>query len=148
MNIQIPHRKNDQYPTGHTISIARSGKTTCPVLITQKILALLPNNANKNVPMVRRIIKSKSGEKFHDQKGVSYSTIKDQFRKYLNPFVGNVKEFSLHSLKSGAASNQGCRTLDDKLLDRHAGWRNPASKNRYIKYSTNDLLQVSVSLGL
>ena len=97
--------------------------------------------------MVRRIVESEYAEKSHDRKGVSYSTIKIQFRKQLTPFVGNVNEFDLHSIKSGAASNQNCRTLDD-ILDRHAGWRNSASKNRYIKYSTNDLTQVSVSLGL
>ena len=58
-----------------------------------------------------------------EHKGVSYSTIKDEFR------------FSV-SLT---------RFLNSDILNRHAGWNNPASKNRYIEYKVNDLLQ---SLGL
>ena len=57
-----------------------------------------------------------------------------------------VKE--LKSLKSGAASNLGCRSLDSDLIDRHAGWRCSYSKRRYIKYSKDDLLKVSKSLNL
>ena len=59
-----------------------------------------------------------------------------------------VGEWGLHSIKSGAASNPGCRLLNSDILDRHAGWNNPASKNRYIENTVNDLLQVTKSLGL
>ena len=83
MSIHVPERKNDKYRQGHTVSIARSGKVTCPVSITEKLLNLLPPGSNKQLPILRRIVSSKSKQRFHEHKGVSYSTIKDEFRKYL-----------------------------------------------------------------
>ena len=64
-----------------------------------------------SLPLVRRTVRSKSNEKFHDSKGVSYSTLRDEFRKFLKPFVADVKAYALHSIKSGAASNPGCRKV-------------------------------------
>ena len=61
-----------------------------------------------SLPLVRRTVRSKSNEKFHDSKGVSYSTLRDEFRKFLKPFASDVKAYGLHSIKSGAASNPGC----------------------------------------
>ena len=51
-------------------------------------------------------------------------------------------------IKSGAATNPGCRNISWELLDRHTGWRRATFKQRYIKYSSNDLLQVSKALGV
>ena len=147
MLVSVPERKNDPYRQGHIIPVIRSNKVTCPVCITEKILARLPLSDNKNMPLVRRIVKSKSKEYFHSCKSVSYSTIRDEFKKFLGQFVSNVDDFGLHSIKSGAASNPGCRLLNDNI-DRHAGWRHPASKNRYVQYTTNDLLKVTQSLGI
>ena len=147
MLVSVPERKNDQYRQGHIIPVIRSNKVTCPVFITEKILVRLPLSDNKNMPLVRRIVKSKSKEYFHSCKSVSYSTIRDEFKKFLGQFVSNVDDFGLHSIKSGAASNPGCRLLNDNI-DRYAGWRHPASKNRYVQYTTNDLLKVTQSLGI
>ena len=61
--------------------------------------------------------------------GVSYSTIRDEFRKYLGQVEPNTKIFGPHSLKSAAVSNPGCRLLYSDMLDRRAGLNNPASKN-------------------
>ena len=54
--------------------------------------------------------------------GVSYSTIRDEFRKYLGQVEPNTKIFGLHSLKSAAVSNPGCPLLNSDMLDRPAGW--------------------------
>lgn len=148
MSIYITQRKNDQYRDGHTSLIARSGKATCPVGITERLLKSFPQDSDANAPFVRRIIKSKSCERFHATKGVSYTTIRGEFRKFLAPFVNNVNQFGTHSIKSGAASNSGCRNIDGDILDKHAGWRCAASKKRYIKYTEEQLLSVSKSLGI
>ena len=41
LSILISNRKNDQHCDGHTSILARSGKITCPVSITEKIMSLL-----------------------------------------------------------------------------------------------------------
>lgn len=48
-----------------------------------------------SLPRVRRTVISKFNEKFHDSNGVSYSTIRDEFRKFLKPFLSDVKAYGL-----------------------------------------------------
>ena len=87
MSIYVAKRKNDQYREGHTSYLARSGKSTCPVTITEKILKVLPQSSPSSCPLVRRIIKSKSREYFHASIGVCSSTLREEFKKFIEPFV-------------------------------------------------------------
>ena len=60
LSIFISSRKNDQHRDGHTSTLARSGKITCPVSITEKIMSLLPSTHKSQVaPIVRRVVKCK-----------------------------------------------------------------------------------------
>jgi len=147
MSIYVAKRKNDQFREGHTSYLARSGKSSCPVSVTERIVEGL-SLSNSSCPFVRRIGKSKSGEYFHVSKGVSISTLRDEFKKYIQPFVDNVPKYGTHSMRSGAASNPVCRRIPGDLLDMHAGWRCPSSKNRCIKHTIEDRLIVSKSLLL
>ncbi|KAK3730968.1 hypothetical protein QZH41_019579, partial [Actinostola sp. cb2023] len=106
MSITIHKRKNDQFREGHTILLARSGKTTCPVSITAKLLELL-EVYSPSYPLIRRIVKSKFKEHFHASLGISSSRMREEFKSHVKPFVVNLKDFSMHSIKSGAASNPG-----------------------------------------
>ena len=62
---------------------------------------------------------------------------------HLSPFVDDISKFGLHSIKSGGVSIPGLRNVDRDLLDRHAIWRTPTSKRRYIKFKVEDLLTVT-----
>ena len=73
---------------------------------------------------------------------------REEFKKYIQPFVDDVAKYGTHSMRSGAASNPACRLIPGDLLDMHAGWRCPSSKNRYIKHTMEDRLSVSKSLLL
>ena len=148
MSIFVSQRKNDQFREGHTSIIARSGKVSCPVAITERILALLADSKESDLPVLRRIVSTKNGSYFHKTHGISYSTIRDDFKKYLSPFVENVDHYCLHSLKSGGASNEGYKLSDPELKDRHAGWKNPCTKRRYIKRSHAEMLEVTKSMGI
>ncbi|XP_022783644.1 uncharacterized protein LOC111324364 [Stylophora pistillata] len=147
MSIYVSKRKNDLYREGHTSYLARSGKFTCPISITERIIQVF-SQSNSSLPLVRRIIKSKSGEYFHASKGVSISILREEFKKYIQPFVDDDSKYGSHSRRSGAASNPACRRIPGDLLDMHAGWRCPSSKNRYIKHAIKDRLSVSKSLLL
>ncbi|CAH3145775.1 unnamed protein product [Porites lobata] len=80
--------------------------------------------------------------------GISYSTIRDEFKKYVSPFVNDPSDYCLHSLKSGGASNDGYKLSDPELKDRHAGWKNPCTKRRYTKRSHSEMLEVTRSMGI
>ena len=147
MSIYVVKRKNDQYWEGPTSYLARSGKSTCPVSITGRIIKVL-SQSNPLYLLVRRIVKSKSGEYVHASKGVSISTLREEFKKYIQPFVDDVSKYGTHSMRSGAASKPACRRIPGDLLDMHAGWRCPSSKNRYFKHTIKDRLSLSKSLLL
>lgn len=147
MSVTINKRKNDQYREGHNVLIAKSEKPTCPVSITSKLLDCL-KGSSPDSPFIRRIVKTRSNERFHASQGISTTRIREEFKSHVSPFVNDISKYSMHSLKSGAASNPGCRSINNDLLDRHACWRCASSKNRYIKFSTNDLLKVSKSLNI
>ena len=53
MSIFCPKRKNYQRSQGHFFYFARSGKITCPVSITEKLLSKLPDNPVQ--PLVCRL---------------------------------------------------------------------------------------------
>ena len=148
MSVFIPKRMNDQYREGHTSLLARSHKATCPVSITERLLKLLPLSSESSSPLVRRIVKSKSKEHFHVSKGVSYTTLREEFRKNVKPFVDDIAWYGTHSIKSGAASNPAYGNISADLLDMHAGWKCASSKNRYIKLTVNDRLKVARSIAL
>ena len=85
---------------------------------------------------------------FHPHLGISYTTARDNSKRHVALFVEDIKRYGTHCIKSGTASNIGCRELNGDLIDKHAGWRNAKSKQRYIEYKTEDLLTISRRLGL
>ena len=74
-------------------------------------------------------MKSKAVECFHASRGVSVSTLRQEFKRFVEPFVDDIFKYSMHSMRSGAASNTACRRIPGQLLDMHAGRRCPSSKN-------------------
>lgn len=147
MSVYLPQRKNDQYREGHTAFLARTGKVTCPVAVTERLIKLLPQSSSA-LPLVRRIIKAKSKEYFHCSLGVSVSTLREEFKKHIRPFVSDISKYGTHSMKSGAASNPACRKIAGDLLDIHAGWRCESTKHRYIKHDLSERLAVSKELSI
>ena len=147
MSVYVPQRKNDQYREGHTAFLARTGKVTCPVAVTERLIKLLPQSSSA-FPLVRRIVKVRSKEYFHSSLGVSVSTLREEFKKHIKPFVRDISKYDTHSIKSGAASNPACRKIAGDLLDIHAGWRCESTKHRYIKHGLSERLAVSKELSI
>ena len=79
---------------------------------------------------------------------MSVSHLRKEFRKFIEPFVDDISKYSMHSMRSGAASNPACRSIPGDLLDMHSGSRCPSSKNRYIMHNVKDRLTVSKALLL
>ena len=90
----------------------------------------------------------KERKRFHHSHSISYSTLRQEFREYLGPFVVDIKKFGLHGIKSGGASNQALRRVDSELLDRNVGWKSSKTKHGYVKYRANDILKVTEAIGL
>ena len=67
-------------------------------------------------------------------------TRREEFRKYVKPFVDDIASYGTHSVKSGATSNPACRSISADLLDMHTSWECTISKERYINHTVNDRL--------
>ena len=80
VSVFFPKRKKDQYREGQTSLLAMSQKSVCHVSITKRLLQLFPPSRESSSPLVRQIVKSKSKEYFHATKGVSYTTLEEEFR--------------------------------------------------------------------
>ena len=145
MSIFVSQRKNDQVREEHTSIIARSSKVSFPVSITERLLALFASPKESCSPVLRRIVPTKNDAYFHTSLGISYSTIRDEFKKYISPFVNDPGDYCLHSLKSGGVFNDGYKPSDPELKDRHAGWKNPCVTPSVLMLRCLKLLEVWVS---
>ena len=76
------------------------------------------------------------------------STLREEFKKHIKPFVRDVSKYGRHSMKSGEASNEACRKIAGDLLDIHASWRCESTKHRYIKHGLSDRLAISKALSI
>ena len=132
--ISAGKQKNDQHRDGHEIAIVESVTVSWPVFITRKLIGLLGDEKTSEFPIMRRIVIKKGRQMLHPHLGISYTTARDNFERNVAPFVEDIKRYGTHSIKSGATSNLGCRELNG-IIDKHAGWRNTKSKQRY-KLST------------
>ena len=90
----------------------------------------------------------KSKEYFYSSLGVSASTLKEEFKKHIKPFVSDISKYSTHCMKSGAASNPARWKIGGDLSDMQAGWRCESTKHRYIKHGLSKRLTVSQELSI
>ena len=132
---------------GHTAFLARTGKVTCPVAVTERLIKLLLQSSS-TLPLVHRIVKTKSKEYFHSSLSVSVSTLREDFKKHIKLFVSDISKYSAHNMKYNAASNLTCKKIADDLLDIHAGWSCESTKHRYIKHGLSERLAISKELSI
>ena len=116
-------------------------------MTAEQLIKLLPQSSSE-FPLVRRIVKVRSKEYFHPSLGVSVSTLSEEFKKHIKPFVSDISKYGTHSMKSGVASNLACRKIAGDLLDIYAGWRCESTKHRYIKHGFSERLAVSNKLSI
>ncbi|XP_067676499.1 uncharacterized protein [Haliotis asinina] len=79
---------------------------------------------------------------------LSYTRLREIFIDALRPYVDNIKQFGLHSLRRGGATAAENSGLPDRMFKRHARWRSEKAKDGYIKDSLEQRMKVSLSLGL
>ena len=138
ISVFIPKRYNDQYRERHTSLLARSLKRLLAQFLLPRGYSSFFLHPESHLPK----------EYFHASKGVSHTTIREEFRKYVKLFVIDISRYGTHSIKHGAASNPACKSISADLLSMHAGWICAISKKRYIKQTINDRLKVARSIAL
>ena len=80
--------------------------------------------------------------------GISYSRIREIFKRYILEITTTPENFGLHSLRSGGASAAANNVISDRLISKKGRWSSEKERNGYIKDSVVKRLTVSNTLGL
>lgn len=149
MSIFIQQSKTDVYRDGNWVLIARTNSSLCPVRNMELYLQWANIPVDSDVFIFRNLSKCKDVYVLRQEnKPLSYSRMRELFIEAFKPFVPNIKQYGLHSLRSGGASISANLGIPDRLFKRHGRWRSETAKDGYVKDSLNDLLKVSKNLGL
>ena len=150
MSIFIEKSKTDIYRDGAWVVIAKTNTKLCPVLNLMNFVNLLGIEDEHSEQFIFCDLSAcRSGYKIRsDRKALSYSTLRDLFRKALTPHVHDISRYGLNSLRSGGATKAANMGISDRLFKRHGRWKSENAKDGYIKDALEKRLSVSRSLGL
>ena len=148
LRIRIERSKTDQLRQGDEVLIARTRSSTCPVALLESYMKQTRMSWEDNRFLFRPIQKTKKGEMLRGSGQISYSCLRDLFRKKLDCLGFPSGDFGLHSLRAGGASAAANAKVPDRLFKRHGRWRSENAKDGYIKDDVESRLKVSKSLGL
>lgn len=147
MAIFIECSKTDKYRDGAWVIIAKTGTNLCPVENVKKLI--MWGGLSGDDYLFCNISLTKLGYKVRNKnKKMSYSNLRDLFIEALKPHVADVKNYCLHSLRSGGASAAANNSVKDRLFKRHGRWLSENAKDGYVKDNIDERLSVSLSLGL
>ena len=98
--------------------------------------------------LFRGITKSRAGENLRPSGGLSYTTLRELFKRKLVDLGYPSEEFGLHSLHAGGASTAANAGVPDCLFKKHGRWKSENAKDGYIEDSLDSRLSVSRQMGL
>ena len=148
VKIRIPRSKTDQLRKGNEVVIARSQDRTCPVRMLERYITKAKIRMDSELFLFCQITKSRKGEYLRDGGAVSYTTMREQFKKKVKELGYPADVFGLHSLRAGGASAAANAGVSDCLFKRHGRWRSDNAKDGYIEDSMDKRLSVTRQLGI
>ena len=149
MVIQVQKSKNDQLRRGNEVVISELSSPACPVSLLKRYLDKFRIPPNSQDLIFKPISKGKGFCKLvSPDKPISYSCIRDGFRRDLKNIGVDPSKFGLHSLRSGGATSAANNGINDRIFQRHGRWRSAEAKNIYVDDSIEQRLTVSKRLGL
>ena len=98
--------------------------------------------------LYRPISRVKHGKKLRASGQLSYSTLRELFKRKLAELGYPAVEFGLHSLRAGGATAAANAGVPDRLFKRHSRWRSENAKDGYVEDSVDKRLSVSRFIGL
>ena len=151
LKLFISQSKTDIYRDGHYCYIARTSTDTCPVKCLEYYMERCRLSFATEEFIFRPATYYKSKVSYSLRRAnrpISYSAARDRILKLLGQIGLNIKDFGLHSLRSGGASAAANHGVKDRLFKRHGRWKSESVKDGYIKDDLKELLSVTSNLGL
>ncbi len=157
MEIFLETRKNRQFREGNVVFIARGKSAVCPVVLTERLLAVM-GTAGLHVPLFRGY-DGKAALRHPDRSVAMFrspwsydqarSTVFLAISSAFNVPVASLRSvYGLHSLRSGGATCVAKVGIPAMIFQRHGGWADPRSVGAYIKGSLDHRLQPTACMDL
>lgn len=150
VKIFVEHSKNDQYRDGAWVLVAKSSSDTCPVTNLQNYINRA-GIAKENEFLFRAttFFKSTNSHRLKKKnKPISYTTARSAILTCVKRIGLNEKAFGTHSLRRGGATSAANNGVSDRLFQNHGRWKSVSSKDGYVEDNIENLLSVSLGLGL
>ena len=148
MTLHLPRSKTDQLRKGDELVIARTRNATCPVAMLELYMRRTHTAWDDQRFLFRPICKSSKGERLRESGCISYSCLRDLFKRKLEALGEKSGDYGLHSLRAGGATAAANLGVADRLFKRHGRWRSENAKDGYVEDTTEQRLGVSRNLGL
>ena len=148
MKIRILQSKTDQLRQGDELVIARTGNCTCPVTMLERYMNKTGMSQDDRRYLFRPIQRTKNGEVLRQSGKITYTCLRELFRKKIVDLGLPPSNFGLHSLRAGGATAAANAKVPDRLFKRHGRWKSENAKDGYVKDQVQSRLEVSRSLGL
>ena len=148
LTIHLVRSKTDQLRQGSEVLVARTNNSTCPVAMLERYMQSTSMAPHDQRFLFRPIQSTRKGEFLRDTGKISYSCLRDLFRKKLSDLGFPPNEFGLHSLRAGGATAAANAKVPDRMFKRHGRWKSENAKDGYVKDDVKSRLEVSRSLGL
>ena len=149
ISVFIEKSKTDVYRDGSLLVIARTGRQLCTVRNLELYLQWTGILEDSDEFLFKNL--TKVGQRFifrSTDKPISYTRMRELFIECFSPFVDNIQNYGLHSLRSGGATAAAKLGVSDRIFKRHGRWRSERAKDGYVRDDVTERLLVSQNLGL
>ena len=149
--IDVTSSKTNQLRKGSEVVIASgSSVDTYPVNISRRYLTEVERYLiDSSHYIFRSLSKCRVGHKLVSvNKLISYSSVRDCFKRSFKDIVPDVSQFGTHSLRAGGTSAAANAGVQDRIFQRHGRWETVSARNDYVEDSLDCRLSVSRMLGI
>lgn len=149
MVIKVLKSKNDQLRRGDEVIISELSSCACPVKLLKRYLSTFNISPDSRDLIFRPISRGKGSCKLvAPDRPISYSSIREAFKRDLKSVGADPSKFGLHSLRSGGATMAANSGVNDRVFQRHGRWKSVQAKDTYVDDDLAQRLSVSKFLGL
>ena len=131
MMIKFRHSKTDLWRQGDEVVVARTANKTYPAARLECYMQVTGMSWEDECFLFRLIQATKNGQKLRKSGKVSYSCLREAFKK-ISDLGLRPEEFGLHSLRAGGATAAVHAKVLDRCFKRHRRWKSENAKDGYI----------------
>ena len=147
----IEKSKTDVCRVGSWVYIAKTYTSSCPFTILKRYISSAGFTQNCQKFLFRSVSyyrTSKSHKLRPGDKPITYTCARELILQVFRDIGLDEKLFGTHSLRAGGATAAAENFVSDRLFKKHGRWKSERAKDGYIKEGLDQLLSVSLNLGL